>query len=91
MRTLDLLPKLQDNGKSLRATIRAAAKRGAANDKPKALASIPKMKQVAKLATGMGLVVTGFTQNGDGGFTVATGLPVQVKQPLANPWDEVLK
>ena len=42
---------------------------------PKKPFSIPKMKAVAKLAEGMGKAVTGFTVNGDGGFTVTAATP----------------
>lgn len=90
-KTLDLLPPLNSSGKSLGATIRAAAKRGAANDKPKPQASIPKIKQVHKLVTMLGQTVTGVTLNGDGGFTISTADLVNMKQSSANPWDEVLK
>ena len=81
------------SGKSLGATIRAAAKLGAANDKPvKAGSIVPKMKQVAKLAVTLGQTVTGITVNADGGFTVMTAMPSDPKQPAAkNPWDEVLE
>lgn len=53
--------------------------------------SIPKMKQVAKLAEGMGKQVTGFTVNGDGGFTVTAVEPGTFTGSEPNPFDEVLK
>lgn len=82
-----------NGGKSLGATIRAAAKLGAASNKPvKAGSIVPKMKQVAKLAATLGQTVTGITVNADGGFTVMTAAPYDPKQPAAkNPWDEVLE
>ncbi len=86
-KALDFLPVITASTQTLGATIRAAAKRGAANDKPKAVASIPKMKQVAKLASSMGLAVTGFTQNGDGGFTVSTTTPGISDTSGPSEWD----
>lgn len=53
--------------------------------------SVPKMKQVAKLAEGMGKQVTAFTVNGDGGFTVTAVEPGTFTGSEPNPFDEVLK
>jgi len=53
--------------------------------------SVPKMKQVAKLAEGMGKQVTGFTVNGDGGFTITAVEPGTFTGSEPNPFDEVLK
>lgn len=53
--------------------------------------SIPKMKQVAKLAEGMGKQVTAYTVNGDGGFTITAIEPGTFTGSEPNPFDEVLK
>ncbi|WP_119257083.1 hypothetical protein [Shinella zoogloeoides] len=53
--------------------------------------TIPKMKQVAKLAEGMGKQVTGFTVNGDGGFTITAVEPGTFTGSEPNPFDAVLK
>lgn len=52
--------------------------------------SVPKMKQVAKLAEGMGKQVTAFTVNGDGSFTVTTVEPGTFTGSEPNPFDVVL-
>lgn len=52
--------------------------------------SVPKMKQVAKLAEGMGKQVTGFTVNGDGGFTITAVEPCTFTDSEPNPFDVVL-
>lgn len=91
MTTLDSVQPLPKKGKSIGVAIREAAGRGAANDKPNAQFTVPKMKQVAKLAKSMGQEVTGFTVNADGGFTVITVEPGKSSATAANPWDEVLK
>ena len=90
-KTLDSLPLPKPDGMRLGPIVRAAAKLGAANDKPKTQASIPKIKQVHKLITALGQTVTGVTLNGDGGFTITATDPAQAQKTLANPWDEVLK
>lgn len=53
----------------------------------KAAFSIPKMKQVAKLAKGMGKNVTDFTVNGDGGFTVTAADPATITANQPSEWD----
>ncbi len=74
-KSLDLLPPMKNSTQSFGAVIRAAAKRGAAANHIKPQFSVPKMKQVAKLAQTMGHTVTAYTVNGDGGFTITAADP----------------
>ncbi|EKF17163.1 hypothetical protein [Nitratireductor pacificus] len=64
------------------------SKKRAKPNKP--IFTIPKMKQVAKLAEGMGKTVTTFTVNGDGGFTLVASEPGATPEAESNEWDEVL-
>jgi hypothetical protein len=57
--------------------------------KLKSVVSIPKIKQVAKLAEGMGKKITALTLDKDGGFTI-TVADLEADYEL-NPFDEVLK
>ncbi|WP_276118375.1 hypothetical protein [Pararhizobium qamdonense] len=83
-KTLSLLPPSQGKGEGL-AFARAVSKFRAPATKP--LFSIPKMKQVAKLAKDLGQTVTGFTVNGDGGFSVTTTEPGAISSTQPSEWD----
>lgn len=85
--TIQLLNPVKASKQGFGAIIRAAAKRGAANDKPKPQFSVPKMKQVAKLAQTMGQTVTGYTINGDGGFTITAAVPGISDTTGPSEWD----
>jgi len=61
-----------------------------ANPPAKAVFTVPKMKQVAKLAESLGKKVTSLTVNGDGSFTVAVADPFTDPAKNPNPWDEEL-
>lgn len=61
-------------------------KRASKSAKP--VATIPRMKQVAKLAEKLGKSVTGITVLPDGGFNVATADPQKAAD--ASYWDKVL-
>ncbi|WP_320199874.1 hypothetical protein RMR16_006170 [Agrobacterium sp. rho-13.3] len=73
-KSLDM-PSVKKISQSFGTVIRAAAKRGAAATHIKPKFSVPKMKQVAKLAQTMGQTVTAYTVNGDGGFTITAADP----------------